>query len=69
VRLHQLQEAVDDVRVEGFVQPCRTEQVPGVHHQVDQPEPQERLGRDVTSRTRDQLARRCVGEGLSLLSC
>ena len=54
--------------VESFIEARRAEEVPRVNHKVDEPEAQERFGRDVAPRAWNWLFRWCGGEGLGLVS-
>jgi hypothetical protein len=66
--LDQLHEIGNNARIKGLLQPCTTQQIPGMDHQVNETEPQERVSRDVPHQARHELPRSCLGERLLLLS-
>ncbi len=68
MRLDQVEQVGNDLRIKGLVQPGGTTEVPGMDHQVNEAEPQERNCWDVTLRTCNELLGRRGGERVSLLS-
>lgn len=55
--------------IKDLVEPCGTEEVPRVDHQVNETEPQERSGGDAAFGARNRLPLRRRGERLRLASC
>ena len=66
VWLDQLRQPDHHRQVKSLVQARRAKQVPRVDHEINKPEAQERLGRDITVRPRNRLPRGCGCEGQGL---
>jgi hypothetical protein len=67
--LDQSQQWVDNEWIKTLVEVCPAEKVPCVHHEVHQPEPQERRGGNVAVRAGNGLVGWCGGEGRCLVTC
>ncbi len=69
MRLNGVQNVDNDSWIKGLVQSRATQKVPGVHHEVDETEPQIGSGENVALRTRHELVERRCGERSCLTSC